>query len=284
MNRAQHRKYSRLVIEPWRVAITREEDANGPWHLALEEAGFEAVSCPVVIEGPAPDPDRLASIAARLSEYDWVICSSARSVRAIADARLGSTDVAEQEAQHWPSGPRYAAVGAVTAAAMAAAGAPSPVISGTGGAEDLWERLRDLDAWSERTVLVATVPGGRRELIDGLRSVRANVVEVECYSMRTRDADEIKRDWASARPDAVLLASPSTARQIALAVGVESLRELKAVIPIGRTTAAALSESGIDAEPAATATFEAIVERLVMLRDRAAAVRDEPRAKVDSSE
>ena len=48
---------------PWRVAITREEDAAGPWHLALEEAGFVAVSCPVVIEGPAPDPTRHASAA-----------------------------------------------------------------------------------------------------------------------------------------------------------------------------------------------------------------------------
>ena len=284
MNRAQHRKYSRLVLQPWRVAITREEDTNGPWHLALEEAGFEPVSCPIVIEGPAPDPDRLASIAARLSEYDWVICSSARSVRALADARLASTGLSGEDARSWPSGPRFAAVGAVTAAAMAAAGAQPPIISGTGGAEDLWERLRDLDAWSERTVLVATVPGGRRELIDGLRSVGANLEEVECYSMRTRDAAEIKSDWEAARPDAVLLASPSSTRQIVLALGAGALRELKAVIPIGRTTAAALSEAGIEAEPPATATFEAIVERLVMLRDRSTDGPDKARARVDSTE
>ena len=104
-------------------------------------------------------------------------------------------------------------------------------------------------------------------MIDGLRSAGARVDEVECYSMRTRDVAEIKRDWAAARPDAVLLASPSTARQIVVAVGVAAIRELKAVIPIGRTTAAELSAAaGIDAEPAATATFEAIVERLVALR------------------
>ena len=244
------------MVSPWRVAITREEDANGPWHLALEEAGFEPVSCPVVIEGPAPHPDRLASIAGRMSEYDWVICSSARSVRALTDA-IGT---------QWPNGPRFAAVGAVTAAAMAAAGASPPIISGTGGAVDLCDRLHGLEAWTTRKVLVATVPGGRRELIDGLRSAGAHIDEVECYSMRTRDVAEIKRDWAAARPDAVLLASPSTARQIVIAVGVAAIRELKAVIPIGRTTAAELSAAGIDAEPAATATFEAIVERLVALR------------------
>lgn len=262
----------------WRVAITREEDANGPWHLALEDAGFKPVSCPVVIEGPAPDPDRLASIAARLSEYHWVICSSARSVRAIADARLSAAGMAS-DSSPWPSGPRFAAVGVVTAAAMAAAGASPPIISGTGGAEDLWERLRDLDTWAERKVLVATVPGGRRELIDNLRSAGADVEEVECYTMRTRDVEEIRRDWAAARPDAVLLASPSTTRQIVLAIGLDAMRELKAVVPIGRTTAAALSAAGIEAEPAATATFEAIVDRLVALRDRSAAARDETRLK-----
>jgi uroporphyrinogen-III synthase len=249
-----------MAREPWRVAITREEDANGPWHLALEEAGFDPVSCAVVIEGPAPDPDRLRSIAGRMADYEWVICSSARSVRALVEAGLPSVALATE-------GPRFAAVGAVTAAAMAAAGAAPPIISGTGGAEDLWERLRDVHDWTGRKVLVATVPGGRRELIDGLRAAGADVDEVECYSMRTRDLAEIRRDWDAARPDAVLLASPSSTRQIVDAIGVTAMRGLKAVIPIGRTTAAALSAAGIDAEPPAAATFEAIVERLVQLRD-----------------
>lgn len=265
------------MIQPWRVAITREEDASGPWHLALEEAGFEPVSCPVVIEGPAPDPARLASVAARLKEYDWVICSSARSVRAIVEARMSSASAIEEteDVSRWPSGPRFAAVGAVTAAAMAAAGAAPPIISGTGGAEDLLDRLRDLDDWSRRKVLVATVPGGRRELIEGLRAAGADLDEVECYSMRARDAAEIRSDWAAARPDAVLLASPSGARQIAAAIGVAAIRDLKAVVPIGRTTAAALAESGIDAEPATVATFEAILERLVILRARFMDAADE---------
>ncbi|HEX8031281.1 MAG TPA: uroporphyrinogen-III synthase [Vicinamibacterales bacterium] len=245
---------------PWRVAITREEDATGPWHLALEDAGFVPMSCPVAIEGPAPDPHRLAATAAHLADYDWVICSSARSVRALMEAS------ATLPAEGWPRSTRYAAVGAVTAAAMAAAGASPPVVSGTGGAEDLWERLQPLETWPGRRVLVATVPGGRRELIEGLRSAGASVEEVECYTMRTRDASEIRRDWESAQPDAVLLASPSAARQVVAAVGVDTLRALKAVIPIGRTTAAALASVGIDAEPPAVATFEAIIERLITLR------------------
>jgi uroporphyrinogen-III synthase len=152
---------------------------------------------------------------------------------------------------------------------MVAAGASRPIETGTGGARELWEQLRAKDSWAGRKVLVATVPGGRRELIDGLRSAGADVDEVECYTMRTRSADEIKRDWEAGRPDALLLASPSSVRQIADAIGVEAIKQLKAVIPIGRTTAAALSAVGISAEAPDVATFEAIVERLVAVRDQA---------------
>src|SRR5829696_6312621 len=97
----------------WRVAVTRDEDADGPWQLALVEAGFEPIATPIAIEGPAPDSARVAAAARHLERYDWIICASARSVRAMTDARAGTP---------WPSDPRTAAVGPITAAAMRAAG------------------------------------------------------------------------------------------------------------------------------------------------------------------
>ena len=239
--------------ERWRVAVTRDEDANGPWHLALKEAGFEPIAMPIVIEGPPPEPARLEASAKTLSAYDWVICASARSVRALSEAR-GSP---------FPEGPRTAAVGVVTAAAMRAAGARDPICAETAGAKALWDRLRGEDTWAGRRVLIATVPGGRRELIDGLRGAGASVDAIDCYAMQARPADQIKRDWTAARPDAALLASPSTVLHLVDAIGVEALRALKAIVPIGMTTAGALASIGIDSVPPATATFEAVVEELV---------------------
>jgi uroporphyrinogen-III synthase len=253
----------------WRVAVTRDEDALGPWHLALKEAGFEPVSLPIVIEGPPPDPSRFNEAAGNLSKYDWVICASARSVRALTDAHA-----------QWPETLRTAAVGVVTAAAMHAAGAASPVFAETAGARALWDRLRTEDTWQGKRVLIATVPGGRQELIAGLRDAGAIVDAIECYSMQTRPLSEIKREWDAAAPDAVLLASPSTVRQLIDAVGVEALRGVKAIVPIGFTTATALEEAGIVADPPATATFEAVVERLVVLRTAAAGAQ----AKVEPSQ
>lgn len=250
------------TARPWRVAVTRDEDASGPWHLALKEAGFEPVAMPIVIEGPPPEPSRLEASAKNLSDYDWVICASARSVRALRDAR-GS---------QFPDGPRTAAVGAVTAGAMRAAGANDPIFADTAGARALWDRLRGEDAWKDRRVLIATVPGGRQELIDGLRAAGANVDAVDCYAMHTRPVADIKRDWEAARPDAALLASPSTVQRLVEAIGVDALRNLKAIVPIGLTTAAILANVGIESLPPEKATFEAVVEELVA------------RTKVDRSE
>jgi len=266
------------TAQPLRVAVTRDEDALGPWHLALKEAGFEPVAMPIVIEGPPPDPARLESRARNLSDYDWVICASARSVRALSEGR----------GTQFPDRPRTAAVGLVTAAAMRAAGAADPIVAERAGAGALWHRLRDEDTWAGRRVLIATVPGGRQELIDGLRAAGADVDAIDCYAMQTRAVADIKRDWDNARPQAALLASPSTVQRLVEAIGVDALRGLRAIVPIGLTTAAALANIGIESLPPEVATFEAVVAELVARTTVAPSKRgrsaDEARTKVDPSE
>lgn len=258
VSRQKYIRYAMNQKRAWRVAVTRDEDANGPWHLALEEAGFEPVSMPIIVEGPPPDQARLADAANHLDSYDWVICASARSVRALSDAGVS----------RWPAGLRTAAVGVVTAAAMRSAGADRPIYAEAAGARALWDRLRNEEAWTGKRVLIATVPGGRRELIDGLRAEGASVDAIDCYSMQVRAIDDIKRDWDAAQPEALLLASPSVARTLIAVIGAVALRELKAVVPIGVTTTAELVAAGIEATPPAQTTFEAVVDRLVALREQ----------------
>lgn len=240
------------VERRWRVALTRDEDIDAPLRQSLEDAGFIAVVCPVMVEGPAPDPDRLSAIAKSLEHYHWIICSSVRSVRAITAAR-GSI---------WPATVRGAAVGAVTAARMREAGVRDPIVGRTFNAAALWEALRPIDAWATRRVLVTTVAGGRRELIDGLRAEGGEVEELEAYSMRPRDPGELRLDWRAARPDAVLLASASQARHLIDSVGVQALRELSAIVAIGRTTTSVLTESGLSAHVPEEATLASGVEKL----------------------
>jgi uroporphyrinogen-III synthase len=239
----------------WRVAVTHD-DIDRSVHAALERAGFVALSCPVMIEAPAPDALQLQTAARRLHTYDMVICSSTRSVRALVAAR-GSK---------WPSGPRVAAVGSVTAAALVDAGAVEPVVAETFTAKALWEKLQTLGSWRGMDVLVATVEGGRRDLIDGLAAAGAKVTELEAYRMLPRRAIDIRKEWRAARPDALILGSAATAQVLIDAVGVPAIKALRVVVPIGPSTAAALGEHGITARPPAQATYPSVIERLIALR------------------
>lgn len=247
---------ARSDAPPWRVAVTRDEPAERPLHAALEAAGFRPFPCPVMIEAPAPNRARLDAVARDLESYDWIICSSPRGVRALNAAR-GSP---------WPSRPRTAAVGSVTAAALIAAGTFAPVVADTFGAVALWTRLQPLEAWSEKRVLIVTVAGGRRELVDAIRGEGGTVDEVEAYAMVPRPPEDVRHDWALGRADALILASPSSVKHLLAAIGRPALDRLKAIVPIGHTTAAAIAAAGLHGDPPRQATFTAVVERLIALR------------------
>jgi uroporphyrinogen-III synthase len=245
------------AARPWRVAVTRDEPGDGPLSRALAAAGFVPGPCPVLVEQAPADPDALARAAASLERYAWVVCASARSVRALAAARNSP----------WPAGVRTAAVGARTARALADAGAtPEPLVAEDDGADALWTQLQHADAWPGRRVLVPTTPGGRRVLVDALVTAGALVDEVEAYRMAERPAASIAGAWAAAAPDAVVVASPRVAAVLGRAVGADALRQLRGVIAIGATTAAALEALGVTAVTPARADFGAAAQALAVVR------------------
>lgn len=243
------------ALAPWRVAITRADEASVR---ALAARGFEPSALAVLVEGPPPDPQRLSEMARRLDEFDWVFCASARSVRTLSDAR----------GARWPVSVRTAAVGAVTATAIVEAGGMEPVVGDEFNAGALWERLRGMDDWSKRRVLVTTVAGGRRELIDALRAAGATVTEVEAYTMLANPSTRVRDAWRRIDPHAAIVGSAATARHLVDAVGVEALAALKAIVAIGPTTAAALAEHKIASTMPAQSTFLAAVEHLTAVRGR----------------
>jgi uroporphyrinogen-III synthase len=232
-------------VRGWRVAVTRDEPADGPLSTALRLHRLTPVPCPVLVEGPPADPDALADAANTLEQYDWVVAASARAVRAITRARGGP----------WPADIRTAAVGAATAAALAEAGVTRPtLVAPEPGAEALVTLLAEVD-WLERRVLVPTTPGGRTILAEHLRAAWAMVDEVEAYAMHPRAPGDIARDWHAAAPDAAVIASPRVAELLAAAIDVDGLRALRLVISIGATTRLALERLGVTSETPAHADF-----------------------------
>jgi uroporphyrinogen-III synthase len=237
---------SEAVARAWRVCVTHDEGPAGALHTALRGYGFVPADCPILAERAPVRPEDLKRIAARLAEFDWIICASTRSVRALSAARGAP----------WPPGVHTAAVGRRTAEALAGAGAsPPPVVGDDDGAEALWRTLEHRADWRGRRVLIPTTPGGRRTLADAFRSAGASVEEVQAYRMCARDRHAIAADWAAAAPDAVVVASPRAAAALMDAVGTDALRRLRAVVAIGRTTADALAARSVSALVPDTADF-----------------------------
>ena len=80
--------------------------------------------------------------------------------------------------------------------------------------------------------------------------------------MTPRPADHIRRDWAQAAADAVVLASPRTAATLAGAIGIDALRRLRAIVAIGGTTARELADLGLGCDVAPEATFASAARTL----------------------
>jgi hydroxymethylbilane synthase len=242
-----------VLRAPRRVAVTRDDAADGRLAGALRRHGLEPVDCAVIVEAPPADREPLRRAAEALERYDWLVAASARAVRALLAARDG---------RPLPPELRTAAVGAATAAALEACGARAPLTAPAAGAEALVEALSGADRWAGRSVLLPRATGGRRELARALRAWGAKVDEVVAYGMAERPGEEIRHQWRCARPDAAVVASPSAARALVGALGVEELRALEAVVAIGDTTARALAHLGVAATVPARADFEAAAELL----------------------
>ena len=246
----------------WRVAVTRDEPADGLLSAALRAASLEVVSCQVMQEFPPTDPSGLDAAARALQSFNWAIFASRRAVDAVRRAR--------REHGAWPTGLHTAAVGSSTASALIDAGAnPPPIVADEAGADALWSELRTRD-WHGVRVLLPVVVGGRQTIIDGLRGAGGDVTVVEAYRMVPRAARVIAEEWRAAAPDAAVLASPSTANALVDAIGRDGLASLAAIIAIGQTTAAAIRARGLHAEIPPAADFAATARFVKDLSLRAA--------------
>src|SRR5262249_33068002 len=123
--------------------------------------------------------------------------------------------------------------------------------------------IGEAESWRERRVLLPRALEGGRELGDAMRRWGATVDEVVAYCTISRPRAEIVDAWQAARPDAVVVASPSAARALVQALGAESLRRLARVAAMGSTTAMQLMALGVPAMVPARSDFEAVAELLL---------------------
>ena len=228
------------------VVVTRAEAVQDRLVSALTERGAFVISLPTIAFEPPHDLGPLDAALEHLANFDWLVVTSLHAAEVLA-ARPAWPKV--QEAARGRL--QVAAAGAVTAGCLAASGvAPdlAPIEAGSRGLLALVAHspvpltgLRVL--WPRSDI-------ARRELAEALQRAGAIVTEVVAYRTVPVEGSALAdflRLLEQGRIDAVTFLSPSSAENLARALGREDLRPLAGrtlVASIGPTTTSALRRLG----------------------------------------
>jgi uroporphyrinogen III methyltransferase/synthase len=238
-----------------RIVVTRAARQAERLAAPLRQSGADVIVLPVIGILPPVDTRPLKAAASQLSQYDWVVFSSANAVEALAE-ELGPNA--------WPSRTRIAAVGEVTRQAAEELGWHVDIVPGKFMAEALVESLPE-ETLRGRRVLLPVSAIARPVIPQALMDIGAEVDVVQAYrNVLPEGAESRARETFSTKPlpDWVTFTSPSAVDNLVKLVGVDALRGVK-IASIGPITSASVLGHGLQvhAQPAEHA-IPALVEEI----------------------
>lgn len=236
-----------------RVLLTRPAEHSAAWRDAFAAAGATVIVHPTVEVVPPPSWEALDEAVARLSEYDWLVFTSAAAAR-FSLARL-PRDLRGLDR------PRVAAVGAETARVIEEHGLAVSLIPEAQRQDGLVEAMGELRPGTR--VLFPQAIGGREGLRDALLA-RGCTVDVVPASQTIA-----RRDLPPPPPfDVATFASPSALRAFVAIHGLAALQRTTVAV-IGPTTGAAASALGLEPIIASTPSADALIRALATARSTA---------------
>jgi uroporphyrinogen-III synthase/uroporphyrinogen III methyltransferase/synthase len=163
-----------LPLAGRRVLVTRAAHQASKLSEGLRALGAEPVEVPVLEIQPPADLAPLDRALRALDLYDWLILTSANTVRSLAD-RAAALGVPLVKGPHL----QVAAVGEATATAARQSGLPVAIVPETYVAEALVEGLADQVAGMR--IVLARAEVARDVIPDALRAAGATVDDVDAY-------------------------------------------------------------------------------------------------------
>lgn len=230
-----------LPLAGRRVLVTRALRQAGKLSDGLRALGAEPVEVPVLEIGPPLSLDPLDAAVREFAAYDWLVLTSANTVRALAE-RAGALGLTLTHAASL----KVAAVGEATAAAAREAGFIVTFVPESYVAESFVAGIGN-DAAGQR-VLLARAAIARDVIPDAMRAAGAQVDVVDAYrNAMPEAAPEQLRRALEIGIDAATFTSSSSATHLAEAAGVAGvawpLPGVRAV-SIGPITSQALRDLG----------------------------------------
>ena len=235
-----------------RIVVTRAQPQAAAMAAELRRRWAEAIELPVIAFEPPEDVERLARAAAEAGRYDWAVFTSptgvARFFEHLHDARsLG--------------GVRVAAIGPVTAAALADRNVVADLVPGQYVAEALLEALCDAAGpRASQRVLIPRAEIARDVLPDGLVAAGWDVDVVPAY----RTVAPVPDPGAAAllvEAEVIAFTSSSTVTNFVDAYGTDAVPDI--VASIGPVTTATARDRGLQvALEASEHTAEGLIAAL----------------------
>jgi hydroxymethylbilane synthase len=227
-----------------RVVVTRPRRQAGPLIATLARWGAEPLPLPTIRIEPIGDmaPLDIAIAETRRGLFDWCVFSSANAVEIFA-SRMDALDIHPSQF----AATRVAAVGQVTAAAVADAGLNLTLVPESATADALAVQLCRVMRAGER-VLYPRSAMGRDVLPNELKAAGIDVQAIDVYrtlpelNVDQQVLDRVRRGDV----DVITFASPSSVRQFVAMLGPEcaGLNKMP-VVCAGPVTAQAAREAGL---------------------------------------
>jgi uroporphyrinogen-III synthase/uroporphyrinogen III methyltransferase/synthase len=253
-----------LPLAGRRVLVTRAAHQASKLSDGLRALGAEPVEVPVLEIQPPVSFEPLDSALRQLDDYDWLILTSANTMRALAE-RAAELRIALAQ----PARFLVAAIGEATAEAARRAGWQVSFVPDAYVAESLVDGLQGRAAG--RRILLARAAVARDVIPDSLREAGAAVDVVDAYCNVVPEAapEQLRRALADGL-DAATFTSSSAATHLAEAArkaGVAWPFEGVPAVSIGPITSRTLRDLGwppaAEAEPSDIPGLVAAVEQML---------------------
>ncbi len=248
-----------------RIAVTRPREQARPLVQALEQAGAEVISLPLIsIHADCPTEIR-NEVFEELGCYEWLVFTSRSGVRHFFDHFFQQfDDIRSLGMIH------IAAVGAGTQQALAEYRLCADLVPDTADAESLAQKLIDEHTMDSARILVVTGNLNRPVLVQKLEEARAIVDVLPVYRTELNSLEhepEVER-FRLFGVDAITFTSGSTVdsfiKQAKHLQPVEKDRPRPYTVSIGSITSEALRAAGIPVDmEAKEASHQGIVQALV---------------------
>jgi uroporphyrinogen-III synthase len=232
------------------ILVTRARHQAGQLSDRLRALGAEVVEIPAIEIVPPESYAELDRALANMSQYQWLIVTSANGVQALA-GRVGSLAIGTKGFAHL----KIAAVGAGTARSLENLGLTVAVTPSEYVAESLVKALGD--AVRGQRVLLVRAAVARDVIPDALRGRSATVDVADAYRtvIPEKSVTAVRTIFGAGGrvPDMATFTSSSTVTNflnLVRAAGIEAPKAMRAV-SIGPVTSRTLRENGW--EPAAEA-------------------------------